>query len=342
MPKRKKDPAADILRVDLFRRSVSIRPLFGLERLVSIQRRKRSGVLFCDNVTTLSDTIIIASDDDSTPAPFTLRYETSSLGFMCEPRLSVANEAPEDDLNAFRESGTEYTFIFTPAVGLTYSAELDLYKPFDSRHGGFQFCSHGDMRVATVTAALDLSAYVEADCPVKTPMCQFDPAVINGQAGISAPATPRHLAATKASDGAWEWSLSGETVGTMRVAWELGPRDRSSALDSLDVDRFTAELSVDPSVAKDLHNFVSICQYYVADVRSLSAIGREMIASKTALCRSLDVIERLVGAAVIERTRGKGLIRITPVGEAVLEWWSRFYMRWMPISTARPELRSTN
>ena len=57
-----------------------------------------------------------------------------------------------------------------------------------------------------------------------------------------------------------------------------------------------------------------------------------MIASKTALCRSLDVIERLVGAAVIERTRGKGLIQITPLGEAVLEWWSRFYMLRMPIS----------
>ena len=82
MPKLQQAAAADILRVDLFRRSISIRPLFGLERLVSIQRRKRRGVLFCDNVTTLADTIIIAAADDSIPAPFTVRLHNFLLGLF--------------------------------------------------------------------------------------------------------------------------------------------------------------------------------------------------------------------------------------------------------------------
>ena len=40
-------------------------------------------------------------------------------------------------MKKYRESGTDYTFVFTPVAGMTYSAEFDLYKPFESGPGGF-------------------------------------------------------------------------------------------------------------------------------------------------------------------------------------------------------------
>ena len=85
----------------------------------------------------------------------------------------------------------------------------------------------------------------------------------NGRNGhfASAPrATLTMPTSLSSSEGAWEWSLSDETDGTVRVAWEVLRGERTNAFESLDVEKLTAELSVDPSVAKDLHNFVCICQ----------------------------------------------------------------------------------
>ena len=80
-------------------------------------------------------------------------------------------------------------------------------------------------------------------------------------------------------------------------------------------------------MAKDLHNFVNTCYFYAADFRSMNEIERRLVTSRSALSRGLESIEELIGAELIEATRGKGLVQITPAGEAVLEWWSRFYMR---------------
>ncbi len=85
-------------------------------------------------------------------------------------------------------------------------------------------------------------------------------------------------------------------------------------------------------LAKDLHNFVLICHYFVAGFRSLNKIAPEMMTNKSVVNRSIESIEKLIGAEVIQRTHGKGLVQVTPAGEAVLDWWSQFYMRWTPIS----------
>jgi hypothetical protein len=117
----------------------------------------------------------------------------------------------------------------------------------------------------------------------------------------------------------------------MRAAWRIERRGAPQGLDLPMLGRLAMELGIDARLAKDLHNFVSICHYFAADYRSMNAIGRKMITNRSVLMRSLESIEELIGAELIERTKGKGLNRVTPAGEAVLDWWSRFYMQWTPI-----------
>ena len=99
----------------------------------------------------------------------------------------------------------------------------------------------------------------------------------------------------------------------------------------MNLEKLATELSVNPRLTKDLHNFVIICHYYVEGVRSLSKIGPEMMTSKSALNWSLESLEKAIKTELIHRTKGKGLILVTPAGEAVFDWWSQFYMRWTPI-----------
>ena len=130
----------------------------------------------------------------------------------------------------------------------------------------------------------------------------------------------------------WNWRV--KTWPGELSAW-LGSyallRGPSRASKTVNLESLATELSVNARLAKDLHNFVGICHYYAADFRSLNTIAPEMIADKSVLNRSIESLEEVVGASLIQRTKGKGLTQITPSGEAVLDWWSQFYMRWTPI-----------
>ena len=103
----------------------------------------------------------------------------------------------------------------------------------------------------------------------------------------------------------------------IRAAWAIDNQGLARPFDIANLDRLATELKVDPRIAKHLCNFVSLCHYYAAGFRSMHAIEREMGATRSALARSLESIEQLIGAELFERTKGKGLIRSLRPGRGV-------------------------
>ena len=49
----------------------------------------------------------------------------------------------------------------------------------------------------------------------------------------------------------------------------------------MNLEKLATELSMNARLAKDLHNFLTVCHYYAAGLRSLSQIGPEMVTGKS-------------------------------------------------------------
>jgi hypothetical protein len=200
-----------------------------------------------------------------------------------------------------------------------------------------------ETRIARWQLTLDLSGYLRAGFRYSIrgdlPRCEYvgeSPQGANGRAALAPPCT---LPAVEQESGIWRWRRDNVSGGAFRLAWELDYPDESGAFETANLDALGIELSVNPRLTKDLHNFVSVCQYYVLGLRSLTSIALKVIAHESVLRRSIESIESVIGADVVRRTKGRGVIEITPAGEAVLDWWSQFYMRWTPVSLESAELR---
>ena len=310
-------------------KTIAVRPLFGRERLVRIERRKQNGVLFCSSIMSISDIFTIADSNRRTER-FGAKYQAAPPAFLGEPRLNVPNEASAEEMRQFHDYGRSFVHSFTPQRGKTYSFQCDIYRPVEIIFGGAVF-DLDFARFARYVLTLDLSAYLSAGYQIESPRCELEAIASSNKRAAKGPPRIRRLIAKERGPGLWDWSANNLSDAILRLAWRIYDRDPAHAFNGANLERLSTELSVDPHVAKDLYNFVSVCHYLAADFQSLHEIERKMIVTRSALTRSLESIEKLVGAELIERTKGKGLIRITPAGEAVLEWWSQFYMRWTPI-----------
>ncbi len=331
MDKQKSSAAGELFHVSRYQRTIAVQPLFGLRRLVKIRRRDVNGILFCDSLGTVSDAITI-SPKNKKFSPFLVYGELAGPEVLGETRLSATHDGSAVDVAPVSLQGTGYRVAITPERGTTYSIECDIYSTVDTRNGTLLF-SLTNMRIDAYILRLDLSAYLTTGELSGSPMCRLEFVAQNSKRRGANVRSKRYLPAKQRDEGIWEWRASDVVGGIVQSAWAVNDRGHDRAFDSVKFESLSKELGLDAAVAKDLHNFVTICQWYAADVRSLSAIGRIMTVSKSALYCSLDSLERLLGAELIERTKGQGMISITTAGEALLEWWSRFYMRWTPISS---------
>ena len=330
---KRKQPAAGLYLIDQYHLRIAVRPLFGLNRLVKLQHRKRSGILHCENVVRLSDSITF-SPANKQKELYRITFGARLTGVLGDPQLNVPNEATSAELDRFYEDGTQAIFCFTPRKGQTFLAECDIYKPLDPGNRVLHTQLPDDARIANYSLTLDASAYLKSGYSVEGARCGYEENGANGKGGAAAEPVTRGLLPTAGSGkGVWTWTVKNVLGGAVRLTWETEKPDQAAALKSLNLDRLATELSVNPRLAKDLHNFVSICHHFAAGTRSLNKIGPAMITNRSVVNRSLETIEAALGTELIRRTQGKGLIAITPAGHAVLDWWSQFYMRWTPITT---------
>ncbi len=333
---KRKTSASRLYHVDLYQMCCRVWPLFGLDRLVKLSHRKRNGVLYCDNVTCATESITFSNTNARTSLWTVTRSACADGAVYSEPRLNVPNEASAADMQRFHDYGTRIVVSFRPKKSRTFAVEYSMYKPFDAGHRYVRGRMQPDTRIAKWEMTLDVSAYLRSGYSYSAngdlPRCEVQSAEIKDAKGRSIRGKARDLTAVETGEGIWKWRADNLEGEIFRLAWELEAPGESLASKTLNLEKLATELSIDPRFAKDLHNFVAICHYYVAGFRSLNRIGPEMMAHESVLRRSIESIEKTIEAELVRRTRGKGLIEITPAGEAVLDWWSQFYMRWTPIS----------
>ncbi len=330
MGKTKKGPAKPFL-IDLYRTDVVLRPLLGLNRFVKLDFQKRNGVLHCDNVATIAYSVKF-SDSNARTSLYTIHARTPSPGFI-EARLNATNVPLDADLRHVRDEGTEVKFSFAPKRGKTYRVAFDVYKLFEPAYRYLAFRIPNQTRIKTFEITLDVSAYLTGGYSIEKPRSEYEPGETKDQRPRATSGGNRRLHADERGPGVWGWSIDNPAVGgSVWLGCELGFCESPQVSDAINLKKLATELSVNPRLAKDLHNFVIICHYYAAGFRSLNKIGPEMVADRSVLNRGLELLEETIGAELIHRTKRQGLIQVTPAGEAVLDWWSQFYMRWTPVS----------
>jgi hypothetical protein len=330
----KKKPSVELALVDRYQIHVCAWPLFGLNRLVKLAHRKRSGILYCDNVMRMSIAITFSKKNTVTSLCTIAHDSPAHVGVYGEPRLNVANEASEADLQRYYDDGTEVVFSFTPKGGKTYSIDSDMHKTFDSGHRYMRYRLDELSRIGKAELTLDVSAYLRSGYSYsgEPPRCDFEKYRKDDNRKNGARPAALNLVGEEKGFGVWQWHVANVVGGMFRLAWELQPRGQSRASKTVNLETLNAELGLNPRLAKDLHNFILTCHYYVAGLRSLRKIAAEMLTDEAVLRRSIEAIEQTLGAELVHRTKGKGVILITPAGEAVLDWWSQFYMKWTPLS----------
>ena len=182
MGKAKQGPA-DAFLIDLYRIGFRAWPLFGLKRLVRLAHRKRSGVLYCDNVMCISEAITF-SPNNIPDSLYTISHGSPAhAGVYAEPRLNAPNEASPAAIQRFHDDGAEVVFTFTPKPGKTFSIESDKYRTFDAglRYVWGQLPENG--QIARWELTLDVSAYMRrgyAYCR-EPPWCEFEAPDAGGQ-----------------------------------------------------------------------------------------------------------------------------------------------------------------
>ncbi len=330
MSKRKKPPA-NFYRMEHRQTTIRVRPLFGLKRLIRLAHRQRNGILYCDNAMSLFNSITFSASNRRTSL-YTIEADVPG-GAVSEPRLNVPNEATAAEMRPFHDYGTSLKCCFTPKRKQTFSVEFESYRAFDMGHRYVRWHTGQEAQVAKWEIALDVSAYLAAGYSITKPRCEYE----KGEANSRGESTPRarnpRLTAANQGGGVWGWTATQVTEGMFSLAWEALRDERAHAPKGVNIEKLVLELGVNPRLAKDLHNFVMVCQYYVVGFNSFNKIAGEMMTDASVLARSIVCIEALIGTELIRRTKGKGLISVTPGGEWVLDWWSQFYMRWTPMSS---------
>ncbi len=171
----KRNTAADFYLIDLRRTEIRVWPLYGLNRLIKLDHRNRSGVLYCDNVMRISESSTFSEANERT-VPYTIYHGLGLHGALSEPRMNVPNEATQEELKRFRDDGVEIVISFTPQKGKTVSTEFEIYKTFDAGYRKGQLEVDDDRRIAKWELTLDVSAYLAAGHLVSDIRCEYESA----------------------------------------------------------------------------------------------------------------------------------------------------------------------
>jgi len=341
----KKPASADRYRIDLYSNRICLRPMRGLERLVRMSQRNQDGVLFCDSLRT-DHQLIEFSPRNSRTVPLTALDQRGRESIIGDPRLSFPNEANDDDIGRFGSNRKDLRIHFTPRPGARYYIEVDYYLISGTMGVDSSIQPPGEpATIAKWEVTLDLTAYMDlgyrlASNPVigENPRCEFMADPSRPSRGRKSPSTPIVPPGGARANGIWTWTIENSQGGVFRIDSMLEASSKPAAPQRANLDGLAAELALDGRLVKDLHNFILICHYYAAGYRSLRAIAAKMQVEQSVLRRRIESIERATGIELFRRKRGQGLIEITPMGEAVIDWWSEFYIQWTPINPG-PDLR---
>ena len=256
--------------IDRYQMGFRGRPLFGLNRLVKLTHRKRTGVLYCDNVMCISEAITF-SEKNSRTVLYTISHGSPDhRGVYSEPRLNAPNEASEADLRRFHDNGTEVVFHFTPKRGKTFSIESDMYKTFDAGHHYACATLPSFAVIARFELTLDVTAYlrsvvipISAGPRSANSSAPRQKAVADERSFLPATSLPPQASMER---GLWKWTIDDAAGGSFQLIWVCCRQPDTAT--AVNLEKLITELGVDARLAKDLHNFVTICHYYAAGFRS--------------------------------------------------------------------------
>ena len=175
--------------IDLFQARIYPRPLFGLNRLVKVQNHARDGIVHCDNVTSISDSITFSAANAQT-ALYTFAFGTGAPGVVGAPRLNFPSEPAARHLRRLNNDGTETLVCFRPKKGATYSSECEMYKPIEQSNRAMRIQLPENARIATYSLTLDLSSYLSSGYSIEGPRCVYESGENNGQCRAPASLPP--------------------------------------------------------------------------------------------------------------------------------------------------------
>ncbi|MGA2810366.1 MAG: alpha/beta fold hydrolase [Candidatus Acidiferrum sp.] len=221
-----------VYEIDSYETLVRVAPLAGDKQKFIAQRGGQPSSEFSDNAARIIRRVCF-SPKNHCADPFRFNYQTNPKGYLVatqdmQPReLGEAvphNEAGADEITDFAQSGTQFTYKFTPQPGRCHSQTLEIWNGFGAHGRDVHFHTGNNLRCRLYSFAVDLSAYASAGWKITEPQLFISP-WDTGEHAIGEQRLPenRVVVSDAARPGVWVWNLANFRGGIVDSVWDVTP-----------------------------------------------------------------------------------------------------------------------
>jgi pimeloyl-ACP methyl ester carboxylesterase len=219
-----------VYEIDSYETLVRVAPLLGEKQKFIAQRGGQPRNELSDNAARILRRVTFSPKNHCVD-PFRFNYQTNPRGYLVatqdmQPReLGEAvphNQAPADEITDFAQSGTQFTYKFTPQPGRCHSQTLDIWNGFCPGGRDVHFHTGNNLRCQLYTFTVDLSAYAAAGWKITAPQLFISP-WDTGEHAIGEQRLEENRVAVSgaAQPGIWTWKLPNFRGGIVDSVWDV-------------------------------------------------------------------------------------------------------------------------
>jgi pimeloyl-ACP methyl ester carboxylesterase len=222
-----------IYEIDCYETIIWVVPLADEKQKYIAQRGGTAHNELSDNAARITRRVCFSPKNHCTDL-FRLNYQTNPKGYLVathdmQPReLGEAvphNEAASDEITDLAQSGTQFTYKFTPQPGRCHSQTLDIWNGFNAGGRDVHFHTGNNLRAARYVFTVDLSAYASANWKISAPQLFVSP-WDTGEHAITEQRLPENQVppTDTTTPGVWSWALPNFRGGIVDAVWDIAPK----------------------------------------------------------------------------------------------------------------------
>ena len=219
-----------VYEIDAYETYVRVAPLTGDQQSYTAHRSGIASAERSDNVARIERRVCFSPKNNCRDL-FRLNYQTNPRGYLVashdlQPRELgepiPPNEAGADEITDFANSGTQFTYKFTPIPGRCHSQGLDIWNGFNGGGRDVHFHTGNNIRCRRYSFTVDLVPYLRAGWKLTEPQLFISPwDTGEHEIGEHRLQENRVPVSDTSRPGMWIWNLENFRGGIVDAVWDV-------------------------------------------------------------------------------------------------------------------------